>query len=88
MSHSLLQDIEAKIDQLSADEKQILLDRLAQQVRMAKNANAQVAATLARMAADPDIQREIAAITQEFADAEGDGLEGPRSQPVSYSTRR
>jgi hypothetical protein len=67
MSDSLLQDIEAKIAQLSADDKQILLDRLAQQLRIAKNSNPDTVAALARMAADPDIQRENAVIAQEFA---------------------
>jgi hypothetical protein len=76
MSPALLQEIEARIDQLSTAEKQILLDRLARQVRIAKSTNPDLAATLACMVVDPDIQREIRAIEQEFADAAEDGLEG------------
>lgn len=75
MSQSLLQDIETRIAQLSTGDKQRLLERLAHDLRRAKNANSEFAATLASMAADPDIQREIMEIDREFADAEEDGLE-------------
>jgi hypothetical protein len=75
MNHSILQDIETKIAQLSTGEKEILLDRLAHDLRIAKTAKADFAATLASMAADPDIQREIHEIEQEFAAAAEDGLE-------------
>jgi hypothetical protein len=75
MNNSLLQDIETRIDRLSTGEKQWLLDRLTDDLRIAKSANLEFAATLANMAADPDIQREIREIEQEFADAAEDGLE-------------
>src|SRR5713226_8515796 len=75
MSHPVLQDIETKIAQLSTGEKQILLDRLALDLRITKSAKPDFAATLASRAADPDIQREIHEIEQEFADAAEDGLE-------------
>jgi hypothetical protein len=75
MNNSLLQDIETRIDRLSTDEKQRLLDRLTDDLRIVKSANLEIAATLANMAADPDIQREIREIEQEFADAAEDGLE-------------
>jgi len=75
MSHPLLQDIETKIAQLSTGEKQILLDRLAKDLRITKSASPAFAATLASMAADPDIQREIHEIEEEFAVASEDGLE-------------
>ena len=73
MSASVLQEIEVKISQLSAVEKQVLLDRLTSDVRAAKAASRAVA--LVKMAADPDIQRELREIEQEFADAAEDGLE-------------
>ena len=76
MSHSLLQDIETRIDQLSTGEKQLLLDRLARDLRTTRSVDAELAASLARMAGDPDIQREIRDIEQEFAEAAEDGLEG------------
>jgi len=75
MSHSILQDIETRIDQLSTDEKWCLLERLAHDLRHAKGVNSELAATLERMAADPDIQREIREIEQEFAATAKDGLE-------------
>ena len=75
MSHPVLQDIEARIAQLSTGDKQILLDRLAHELRIARSATPGFAANLASMAADPDIQREIREIEQEFADAAEDGLE-------------
>ena len=74
MSHPVLQEIETKIAQLSTGEKQILLDRLAHDLRVAKSTKPDFAATLASMAADEDIQREIHAIEQEFAAAAEDGL--------------
>lgn len=74
MDPSLLQEIEAKIGQLSVAEKRRLLDRLAEDLRRA--AGAAFAAGLAPMAADPDIQRELRQIEDEFADTEEDGLGG------------
>jgi hypothetical protein len=75
MSHAIPQDIETRIDQLSAGEKQRLLDRLAHDLRKTRGVSHEFAATLESMAADPDIQREIRAIEQEFANAAEDGLE-------------
>ncbi|MCI0637881.1 MAG: hypothetical protein L0Y72_24825 [Gemmataceae bacterium] len=73
MSATILQEIETRIGQLSPVEKQLLFDRLRQDIRAAKRAN--LAACLSSMAADPDIQREIREIEEEFADAATDGLE-------------
>jgi hypothetical protein len=75
MNHSVLQDIETRIAQLSTHEKQILLDRLVVDLRAANRAKADIAATLATMAADPDIQREIQEIEEEFSAATDVGLE-------------
>jgi hypothetical protein len=73
MSLSILQEIEARIRQLSTDEKRLLMDRLADDLQAAQRAD--FTAALADMAADPDIQRELRAIEEEFADATEDGLE-------------
>jgi hypothetical protein len=73
MNISVLRDIEMQIGQLTIAEKQILLERLARDLRAAKKAQQQAALTA--MAADADIQREIREIEQEFADAAEDGLE-------------
>jgi hypothetical protein len=73
MNVSALQDIEARIGQLTTAEKQLLLERLAGAVRAARNAERRAALTA--MAADPDIQREIQEIGQEFAETAEDGLE-------------
>ena len=75
MNYSLLQDIETKIGQLSPGEKQILLDRLGHDLRSHTGTKQEFAATLAIMADDSDIQREIREIEREFAEAAEDGLE-------------
>src|SRR5262245_36413040 len=73
MNAPLLHDIEAKISELSMGEKQALFDRLGDHLRAARKV--EFAAALSAMAADPDIQRAIREIDQEFADAAEDGLE-------------
>jgi hypothetical protein len=70
-----MQDIEARIALLSTNDKQRLLARLTEDVRLADNVTSEFAAALAMMAADPDIQREIRDIEREFADTAEDGLE-------------
>jgi hypothetical protein len=75
MSPSLLHDLEARIALLSPDDKQRLLDRLTQDLHPENTVTSAFAATLAMMAADPDIQREIRDIEREFADTAEDGLE-------------
>jgi hypothetical protein len=77
MSQSLLQDIEIRIAQLSPAEKQHLLERLTHDLCRVKSANSGFAATLASMAADPDIQREMKEIDREFADAAEDIVQIP-----------
>ncbi len=72
MSTSELHDIETRIGQLTPAEKQILLDWLARDLRVASSAYRRAA--LAAMAADAEIQREIRAIEMEFAEAAEDGL--------------
>jgi hypothetical protein len=68
-----LQEIETRISRLSVKEKQVLFDRLAQELRAANGTFN--AATLAAMAADSDIQRELHEIEGDFAETAEDGLE-------------
>jgi hypothetical protein len=76
MSSPVLNEIEQRIDQLSFDEQLLLLEQLAQRIRRAKHADRSAPADdLTAMAADPDIQRELREIDEEFRATEMDGLE-------------
>jgi hypothetical protein len=81
MSPNLL-EIERSIRALSLEEQQWLLDRLTRQVRERTHTAdkfadaAYMEAQIRAMANDPDIQAEIAAINEEFAVTEMDGLSG------------
>jgi len=81
MSPNLL-EIERSIRALSLEEQQWLLDRLTRQVRERTHTADKFAdatymeAQIRAMANDPDIQAEIAAINEEFAVTEMDGLSG------------
>ena len=81
MSANLL-EIERSIRALSLEEQQWLLDRLTRQVRERTHTAdkfadaAYMEAQIRAMANDPDIQSEIAAINEEFAVTEMDGLSG------------
>jgi hypothetical protein len=72
MSQSTLAQFEERFSQLPISEQKALLDRLARRV------NAQTAGEdedlIAQMAADPDVQRELRAIEQEFSFTDADGL--------------
>jgi hypothetical protein len=77
MAHSLaLSQIENAIPKLSYDERLWLVERLVHDLRRcSQSVRAQQNAALAEMAADPQIRRELAAISDEFAHTEMDGLE-------------
>jgi hypothetical protein len=76
MSAVTLTEIERRLDDLSLDEQLRLLERLAARVRrQAADRTNGGDAELAAMAADPEIQRELRAIEEEFRVAEVDGLE-------------
>jgi hypothetical protein len=76
MSSAAITEIEKRLDELSLDEQLWLLERLASRVRQrAADKRKDLAADLAAMAADPDIQRELKAIDAEFRITEADGLE-------------
>jgi len=77
----LLREIERSIHSLSPEEQLWLLERIANHLRKRTHVDALLVEAkdwetqLAAMANDPDIQAELAAIDQEFAFAELDGLE-------------
>ena len=74
MSESVLMDIEKQISRLTIDEQLWLIEKVAQRLRHKEHDDG-LQAQLAAMAADPEVQRELAAINEEFAVTEGDGLE-------------
>ena len=82
MVSSNLLEIERSIRALSLEEQQWLLKRLTRQVQervvtASKFADAAyMEAQIKAMASDPDIQAEIAAINEESAGTEMDGLSG------------
>jgi hypothetical protein len=72
---SALTDLESHIDQLSVIDQLALLEYVAQRVRKNLGTQSNPDNELALMAADPDIQRELREINEEFAAMEADGLD-------------
>jgi hypothetical protein len=73
-----LAEVEKAIPRLSEDERLWLIEQLAHALRQRSNgAPANFDTALAEMAADPEMQRELAEIAQEFAPSDMDGLEQP-----------
>lgn len=69
-------EIERQFGLLPLDEQLWLLERLVRGLRQhVPGKQAGLDQDLAAMAADPEIQRELRAIEEEFSAAEGDGLE-------------
>ena len=75
MNFGVLSEIEAHIDKLSVAEQLALLEYVAQRLRKNLGAQSNLENELALMAADPDIQRELREINEEFASMEADGLD-------------
>jgi hypothetical protein len=75
MNATGLQELENQITQLSRDEQLWLIERLAHRLRLTTSMPATMESELAAMAADPNIQRELRAIEEEFRGTESDGLE-------------
>ena len=75
MNLSVLSQIEEHIHQLSLAEQLWLIERLAQRLREQLSAQNTCEDALAAMAADPEIQRELQCIEEEFAPATADGLD-------------
>jgi hypothetical protein len=79
---TLLIEIEARINQLPPEEQLLLIERLAHKLRgQAGSPQPSLQAQLEAMAHDPDIQREIREIKQEFSGTETDGLEDSNAGP-------
>ena len=75
MNEVLLAKIEKSIRGLSLTEQLWLMERLARRIR--KSAQSECIpeeAQLAAMASDPEIQRELQRINEEFSSTEADGL--------------
>jgi hypothetical protein len=75
MNLAVLSQIEEHIHQLSLAEQLWLLERLAQRLREQLIVQSPFEQQLAAIADDPDIQRELQRIEEEFAPAAADGLE-------------
>jgi hypothetical protein len=75
MNLGVLAELEAHIDELSVAEQLALLEYVAQRLRKNLGAQSNLENELALMAADPDIQRELREINEEFASMEADGLD-------------
>lgn len=67
-----LHDLEKRISLLPREDQLALIERVAYGLRT--NASRNFEASLAAMAADPDIQRELRAIEEEFRVTEADCL--------------
>jgi hypothetical protein len=71
-----LDELERRIEQLPIDEQLWLAERLLHRVRLqGQGVRPDLAQGLAAMAADPEIQRELREIQDEFSATESDGLE-------------
>ncbi len=76
MSIDNISRLETLFGELSEDEQSQLFQRLSRQMGSERTGRSDLdEKELALMAADPDIQREIAEINAEFAVADADGLE-------------
>ena len=75
MPASVLSQIEERITQLPVDEQLWLIERVAQRLRESMRKQHALDAQLVAMAADPDVQRELHKMNEEFAVTESDGLE-------------
>jgi hypothetical protein len=76
MNQPILRQIEESFTELSIPEQLRLIERLVHRVHentLKQRDDADV--QMAKMAADPDIEKELREIGQEFAAAESDGLE-------------
>jgi hypothetical protein len=72
---SLVNDLEEKISRLTLDEQLQLIERVSHRIRVDITANTDIDAQLSKMAADPETQKEIREIEDEFSPTEGDGLD-------------
>ena len=74
MSQIALSEIEQNIMRLSADEQLLLISRIAEKLRRKIDESTDFEKSLAEMATDADIQRELKEIEEDFRHTELDGL--------------
>ena len=70
-----LQELERQIREFPYEEQLWLIERLVHSLRAGIHGTNARAVELAAMAADPDIQRELREIQEDFSYTEQDGLE-------------
>ena len=64
---SAVHDLEEKIGRLSTEEQFQLIERVSIRIRAVNTSNKVIDAQLSEMAADPEIQKELREIENEFA---------------------
>ena len=74
MSQIALSEIEQDVMRLSADEQLSLISRIAEKLRRKIDESTDFEKSLAEMANDADIQRELKEIEEDFRHTELDGL--------------
>lgn len=74
MNSAMLSELERQIHRLTPDEQLWLIEQMVHQLRKPHSPGT-LELELAAVAADPDIQREIREIDEEFKGTESDGLE-------------
>ena len=72
---SLLSELEDNISRLSLDDQLLLIERVSHRIRENISDKTDGDAQLSEMAADPEIQRELQKINNEFSTTEHDGLD-------------
>jgi len=76
MNMPILSEMENSIEKLSLKDQLWLMERLVQRIRASTiQLEDQFEADLVAMANDPQIQEELQKISEEFAYADGDGLD-------------
>ena len=72
---SLLNELEENIRRLPLDDQLLLIERVSYRIRNDISVKMDIDAQLSKMAADPEIQKELQEIEQEFSATEQDGLD-------------
>ena len=72
---SLLNELEENIRRLPLDDQLLLIERVSHRIRNDISVKMDIDAQLSKMAADPEIQKELQKIEQEFSATEQDGLD-------------
>ncbi|MDE2701086.1 MAG: hypothetical protein OXI23_19615 [Gemmatimonadota bacterium] len=72
---SLLNELEENIRRLPLDDQLLLIERVSHRIRNDISVKMDIDAQLSKMAADPEIQKELQEIEQESSATEQDGLD-------------